>query len=317
MAFLPADVTTLRQNHRAAPSSPSSPTRRGQRARARLRRHAVAYVLIAPVVLTTVTFLYVPMIYSAYWSFTNYSGIGTPHWVGLANYTTLAHSTRFRQAFTNTALFVLMSMAVGPTLGFAAALLLNAKLRFTGLFRTVYFVPVTTSLVATATIWKMMLNSDGLINTVLGVFGVPAHSWLNDTSTTLASVAAASIWQGFGFETVVFLAALQAIPPELHEAASVDGAGFWRQVWHITLPGIRPTIVFVYVIGIISSFQVFDQIFIMTQGGPIGSTTSIVYYIVDRFQSLDLGTASAAAYVLVVVLALFSFVQLRLSRDRS
>lgn len=282
-----------------------------------MRRHVVAYTLIAPVVITTVAFLYVPMAYSAYWSFTDYSGVGSAHWVGAANYTHLLHSSRFRQAFMNTTLFVLMGMLVGPTLGFAAALLLNTKVRLTGLFRTIYFIPVTTSLVVTATIWKMMLNGQGLVNTVLGGFGFPAHSWLDDTSTSLISVAAASIWQGFGFEIVIFLAALQSIPSERYEAASVDGAGFWRQLWHITLPAMRPTIVFVYVIGIIGSFQVFDQIFVMTQGGPIGSTTSIVYYVIDRFESLDLGSASAAAYVLVFVLAILSFVQLRLSKERS
>jgi ABC-type sugar transport system permease subunit len=285
--------------------------------RVSVRRHAVAYLLISPVVLATVAFLYVPMAFSAYWSFTEYNGLAEPRWVGLQNYTDLLTSHRFQQAFGNTILFVAIGMAIGPALGLATALLLNTKVRLTGLFRTIYFIPVTTSLVVTATIWKMLLNQQGLLNTVLGFVGLPQHGWLTDPHTSLLGVAAASIWQGFGFETVIFLAALQSVPRELYEAAGVDGAGAWQRFWHVTLPGLRPTLIFVYVIGIIGSFQVFDQIFVMTQGGPIGSTTSVVYYLINRFQALDLGGASAAAYILVIVLAVLSYIQLRLSRERS
>jgi ABC-type sugar transport system permease subunit len=284
---------------------------------ARTRRWATGYGLVAPAVLAAAAFLWVPMAISAYWSFTRYSGLGSPQWVGLDNYTELLHSGRFHQALRNTVVFVGLGMGFGPTLGLATALLLNQKVRFRGFFRTVYFLPVTTSLVVTATVWKMLLNQEGIVNSALGVVGLPSHAWLADPSTSLLGVAAASIWQGFGFETVVFLAALQSIPRDLYDAASVDGAGAARRFWHITLPQLRPTLLFIFVIGIIGSFQAFDQMFVMTQGGPTGSTTTMVFHLVDRFLSLDLGGASAVAYVLVVILATLSYLQLLVARGRA
>ncbi len=130
----------------------------------------------------------------------------------------------------------------------------------------------------------------------------------------MLSVSVASIWQGFGFETVVFLAALQTVPRETLEAAAVDGAGAWQRFWHVIVPALRPTIVFVSVVGVIGAFQAFDQVFVMTQGGPLGSTTTVVYYLVSRFRALDLGHASAAAYLLVLFLAAVSAFQLRLGK---
>jgi ABC-type sugar transport system permease subunit len=209
-------------------------------------------------------------------------------------------------------LFVLFGMGIGPLLGLFTALLLNQKVRFRAFFRTAYFLPVMTSLVVVATIWKILLNEHGIINQILGVFGVPALGWLGSTTAALPAVAVTSIWQGFGFETVVFLAALQAIPRDYYDAAKVDGATYRQQLRHVTLPGLRPTIMFVYIIGIIGSFQVFDQIFVMTNGGPINSTRTIVFDLYDRFYSLQLGEASAVAYVLLVILATLSFIQIRL-----
>jgi ABC-type sugar transport system permease subunit len=172
-----------------------------------------------------------------------------------------------------------------------------------------------TSLVVVATIWKMLLNSGGIVNIIFGYFHLPTTTWLDNPATALPSVIAASVWQGFGFETVIFLGALQAIPREYYEAAMVDGANAWGRFWHITLPCLRPTILFVYVIGIIQSSQVFDQVFVMTQGGPIGSTDTVVYELINRFNSLDLGQASAIAYLLAIVLAILSFAQIRVFKE--
>jgi ABC-type sugar transport system permease subunit len=264
--------------------------------------------------LAVLAFLYLPSVFSLYWSFTKYNGFTPPRWVGLDNYTHLLGNARFRQAVGNTVMFVVITMGVGPVLGLLTALLLNGRLRLRGLFRTVYFLPVTISLVATATIWKMLLTENGLANQALRLFGVGGHAWLADPGTALPAVAAASVWQGFGFETVVFLAALQSVPRELLDAASVDGAGPLRRFWHVTLPALRPTVAFVYVYGVIGGFQVFDQVFVMTQGGPLGSTSTVVTSLFDRFNELDLGSASATAYLLLVVLAGLSFVQLRAFR---
>jgi multiple sugar transport system permease protein len=216
----------------------------------------------------------------------------------------------------NTVLFVVMGMGVGPVLGFLSALLLNQKVRLRAVFRAAYFLPVMTSLVVVASIWKILLNDDGLINQALSIFSVPTHHWLDNTTTALPAVALTSIWQGFGFETVVFLAALQAIPRDYYDAARVDGATYWQQVRHITLPSLRPTIMFVYIIGIIGSFQVFDQIYVMTSGSPINSTRTLVYDLYDRFRQLELGQASAVAYFLLVILAALSYVQIFLFERR-
>ena len=276
-----------------------------------------AYVLIAPAILSAVVFLYVPIAYSGFWSFTEYSGLGTAKWVGLANYRDLLGDEDFLKALWNTVLFVLIGMGIGPVLGFLSALLLNRTVRFRAFFRAAYFLPVMTSLVVVASIWKVLLNDQGIINQIFSFFQLPTRTWLDDTTTALPAVAVTSIWQGFGFETVVFLAALQAIPGDYYDAAKVDGASYWQQVRHITLPSLRPTIMFVYIIGIIGSFQVFDQIFVMTSGGPINSTRTLVYDLFERFNQLELGQASAVAYFLLVILASLSYVQIFLFERRN
>ena len=283
----------------------------------RLRRSAPAYALVAPALLASLLFLYIPIVVSGYWSFTEYNGILSPRWVGLANYTTLLHNSAFRQSLLNTVIFVLIGMGIGPLLGLSSALLLNRTVRFRAFFRAAYFLPVMTSLVVVATIWKYLLNAQGLINVIFHFFALPTSNWLENTSTALPAVTVTSIWQGFGFETVVFLAALQAIPRDYYDAAKVDGASAWQQLRHVTLPGLRPTIMFVYIIGIIGSFQVFDQIYVMTLGGPLNSTRTIVFDLVTRFDSLQLGQASAVAYVLLVILAVLSLIQFRIFERRA
>jgi len=283
----------------------------------RFRRGATGYALIAPAVLVTAVFVLVPMVVSGYWSFTDYNGIRPPTWVGLDNYVELLTNARFQRAILNTVFFVILGMAIGPMLGLATALLLNRAIRFRSLFRTAFFLPVMTSLVVVATIWRILLNDHGLLNTILAGFGLPGNDWLNDPATALPAIVAASVWQGFGFETVVFLAALQSVPRELYDAARVDGGGRWALFRYVTLPALRPTILFVYVIGIIGSFQVFDQIYVMTQGGPASATRTVVFDLVDRFDSLHIGQASAVAYLLFIVLATLSWIQYRFFGERA
>lgn len=276
-----------------------------------------AYFLILPAFVSATVFLYIPMIFSGFWSFTKYNGLLPPQWVGLENYRALFHDERFLKALWNTVLFVILGMGIGPILGLITALLLNQKVRGRGFFRAAYFLPVMTSLVVVATIWKILLQDNGIINEIVGFFGLPGHAWLNDTTTALPAVVVTSIWQGFGFETVVFLAALQSIPGDYYDAALVDGASAWQRFRHVTLPALRPTIMFVYIIGIIGSFQVFDQIFVMTNGGPIDSTRTLVFDLYDRFHQLKLGEASAVAYVLLIILATLSYIQIRVFEERS
>jgi multiple sugar transport system permease protein len=278
---------------------------------------AVGYVLVAPAVITAAAFLYGPMIVSGYWSFTKFNGLGTAEWVGLANYSEILGDAKFRHALLNTTFFVVLGQGVGPIIGLASAVLLNRKMRFRALFRAAYFLPVMTSLVVAATVWKILLTDSGIVNEVLRFFHLPTVDWLENPTTALPSIVVTSVWQGFGFETVIFLAALQAIPSDLYDAALVDGASAWERFRFVTLPALRPTIVFVYVIGIIGTFQIYDQVFVMTRGGPIDATRTVVYDLLDRFNQLKLGEASAVAYILLVILATLSYLQLRLFERRS
>jgi ABC-type sugar transport system permease subunit len=282
-----------------------------------VRKHSIAYLFIAVPLASSVVFLLIPMLTSLWWSFNEYTGLQPPQFVGLANYVRLlTDDPQFVHALRNTTIFVLLGMSIGPTLGLVTALMLNQQVRLRALFRTAYFLPVMTSMVVVAVIWKMLYNQNGLFNTVLAALGQGPIGWLSDPRWSLLSIVFASVWQGFGFETVVFLAALHGIPKEYYEAASIDGASAWQRFWNITLPSLRPIILFAYIIGIIGSYQVFDQVFVMTSGGPVYSTTSIVYYLFNRFQNLQLGRASAIAYILFVILLIFSYLQWRFFTER-
>lgn len=297
--------------------APSISSRVFARARRRLGDGKVAYPLVAPALILTTLFFFAPMTLSLIWSFTHYNGLQPPEWVGPANYFDLARDPSFLVAVRNTLIFAVVTMVTGPALGLASALLLNRGVLAQGFFRSVFFLPVTLSLVVVGTMWKILLADDGLINQVLAALHVVGPAWLEDPSTALLSVSLASVWQGFGFETVIFLAALQGIPRDLYEAASMDGAGPVQSFRAVTLPSLRPTMVFVYVVGVIGALQAFDQMYVMTRGGPLESTTTVVFYLVQRFQQFDLGHASAAAYLLVLVLAGASAVQLRHAKKQA
>ncbi|MGE5224192.1 MAG: carbohydrate ABC transporter permease [Omnitrophica WOR_2 bacterium] len=287
------------------------------RALAFIRKYYIAYIFIAVPVIWNIVFLLVPMVVSLWWSFNDFSGITPPRFIGLANYRELIlNDTIFHAALKNTTLFVLLGQGSGPMFGLATALLLNQKVRFQSIFRTAYFLPVMTSLVVVATIWIMLYNRNGLLNNILVWMGLQPIGWLSDPHWALLSIIMASVWQGFGFETVIFLAALQSIPKELYEAATMDGAGAIARFRYVTLPSLRPVIFFVYIIGVIGSYQVFDQVYVMTSGGPVYSTTTLVYHLFSKFRDLRLGYASAIAYILFAILVLFSYIQWRLSRER-
>lgn len=283
-----------------------------------VQKNAISYLFIAVPVLSLIVFLFIPMIVSFWWSLNDYTGLTAAKFVGLSNYVKLLTDDKiFAKGVVNTTVFVLLGMSIGPTLGLLTALMLNQNVRFRSLFRTAYYLPVMTSLVVVSTIWVMLYNQNGLFNTILENLGLHKIGWLSDPHVALISIALASIWQGFGFETVVFLAALQSISRELYEAAMMDGAGGWAQFRYITLPSLRPVILFVYIIGIIGSYQVFDQVFVMTSGGPVHSTTTIVYYLFNRFMNHRLGYASAVAYILFAILVVFSYLQMRFSREKA
>jgi ABC-type sugar transport system permease subunit len=275
-----------------------------------MSKYSMPYLFIAVPVISIIVFMFIPMIVSFWWSLNDFSGIQAATFVGLKNYIQLFTADPiFIKTLVNTTLFVLMGMGIGPTLGLLTALLLNQNVRFQSVFRTAYYLPVMTSMVVVSTIWVMLYNRNGLLNSVLTGLGLGKLGWLADPRVSLASVAIASIWQGFGFETVIFLAAMQSIPRELYEAAMMDGADPFQRFWYITLPSLRHVIVFIYIYGIIGSYQVFDQIYVMTSGGPVYSTSTIVHYLFTKFMDLRLGYASAIAYILFAILVIFSFIQ--------
>jgi ABC-type sugar transport system permease subunit len=291
---------------------PAARPRSWRRMRRFTQKYLIAYLFIAVPVIWSLVFLFIPMLVSLVWSFMDYDGLHPPQFVGLANYAQLIfRDPIFLHALTNTTLFVLLGMSIGPTLGLLTALLLNQRVKFQAFFRTAYFLPVMTSLVVVSTIWIMLYNRQGLLNTALTSLGLGRVGWLSDPKWSLFSIIIASVWQGFGFETVVFLAALQNIPREYYEAAIMDGASGLQSFWYITIPSLRAVILFIYIYGIIGSYQVFDQVFVMTKGGPVYSTTSLVYYLYQKFQNLRLGYASAIAYILFAILVIFSFIQWR------
>jgi len=278
-----------------------------------VKKYYVAYLFILVPVLSTVIFLFIPMISSLIFSFCDWSGIQPPRFVGLANYRKLIlGDPKFIKAFVNTTVFVILGQGSGPIFGLLSALALNQKIKLRAGFRTVYFLPYMTSMVVVATVWKMLYSESGLINAVLGGLGLSTTRWLMNPRTALLAIIVTSVWQGFGFETVIFLAALQAIPRELYEVAMIDGANAWHRFWHVTLPSLRPVIVMIYIIGIIGSYQVFDQIYVMTGGGPLYSTLSIVGHLFGNFTYMKFGYASAIAYVLFAILAVFSYLQMKL-----
>jgi ABC-type sugar transport system permease subunit len=275
------------------------------------------YLFIAVPMISFVVFLLIPMVISFWWSLNDYSGLQPPKFIGLQNYINLFTKEKyFLQSLWNTTIFVLLGMGIGPTLGLLTALFLNQKVRFQSLFRTAYYLPVMTSLVVVSTIWVMLYNQNGLFNSVLTSLGLQPVGWLSNPKIALLSVVIASIWQGFGFEMVIFLAALQSIPQELYEAAMMDGANSFQRFRYVTIPCLRHVIAFIYIYGVIGSYQAFDQIFVMTNGGPIHSTSTIVYFLFSKFQDLRLGQASAVAYILFAILVFFSAIQMKLSQEK-
>ncbi|REF98431.1 carbohydrate ABC transporter membrane protein 1 (CUT1 family) [Asanoa ferruginea] len=238
--------------------------------------------------------------------------------IGLQNYQDLVHDKDFGRSIINTAYFTGASVPLGMLVGLCVALLLNQPIRGRGLLRTLYFLPTVTPFVVAAIIWKWLYNGDfGLFNYYLLKTHLITEPlvWLSDKNLAMPAVVLMSVWTSVGFSMVVYLAALQAIPNDLYEAARIDGAGAWARLRYVTWPMLRPSTLFLMVMGIIGSFQVFTQIYIMTSGGPLNRTTTMVYYIYEAaFKFYEMGYASTLAYALFLMLLVFTALQLRLYR---
>lgn len=280
-------------------------------------RHRDAYLFIAAPLISLALFLAYPFCSALFLSFTDWNGIEAPNWIGLDNYTHLIQDPEFVQSVQNTFVFAIESLAGGVVLALCAALALNQKLRRRDFFRTVYFLPVVTNLVAIGFLWKLIYHPEGLLNYLLSLVRIPPIHWLGDSNTALHAIVIMSIWQGFGYSMVLFLSALQTIPAELYDAAKIDGAGAWMRLVHVTLPGLRNIFVFVSITGVAGAFTVFTQIYVMTQGGPLGSTQSLMMYLLKQFNALNLGYANAIGFVLFFFLFIFALLNLKIAGNRS
>ena len=284
------------------------------------RKEWSAYAMLAPSMILLGIFTLFAVAFSLYLSFHRWDILNPAKpYVGLDNYRELKNDAYFRQAVKNTAYFTLGTVPLSMAFGLAIALLLNQKIHGRAIFRTLFYLPVVTPLVVSGLIWKWVLDGDfGLLNYYIGKIGISPQLWLSNPSLAMPSVIAMSVWANVGFTMLVYLAGLQAIPQEYYEAASVDGAGRWRQFRHVTLPLLAPSTFFICVYLIIASFQVFDQIFVMTNGGPLRATTTVVYYIWQAgFQQFTMGYASAMAYGLFAIIFVFTIVQVVLYNRRT
>jgi ABC-type sugar transport system permease subunit len=292
---------------------------------ARLRSNLPGWFFSLPFLLIFGVFLAGPILVSLVMSFTSFglrdlrNPIGAS-FVGLENYIALASDATFWTAALNTAIYVVAGVPLTLMAGLAVAVALNGTVqRFRTFFRVGYYLPVVTSIVAIAVVWRFVLHPDqGLMNLLLAQLGLPTHNWLGDTVLAMPAIVAMIVWKNMGFAMVIFLAGLQTIPKSLYEAARIDGAGRWAEFRYVTLPGLRPTMLFVVVTTTIGYLQVFEEPFVMTGGGPLDSTLSLAMYSYEEgFRFFHQGYAAAISYVLFVVVAVIAVIQFRLLRPES
>ena len=294
----------------------------GLRAR---REGRAAALFLTPALGLIGLFFVIPVFAGLFLSLSDFDlyAIGDPstaRFVGLANYKRILTEPLFWKALGNTFQFVLLGGPLSVLVSLAAALLVNAKLaRGRGFFRSVYFVPVVTTLVAVSIVWRYLYHPQyGLIDAVLMRFGMHPVDWLGDQRWAMPAIILLAVWKNFGYNMLIFVAGLQSIPDELYEAARLDGAGSWSQFRHITMPGLAPTFLFVGVTTMLGHFQVFSEPYVMTQGGPLKATTTIVLWMYEEgFRWWRLGVAAAIAFVLFAIMLIGTLVQLRVQRVRS
>jgi multiple sugar transport system permease protein len=284
-----------------------------------------AWCFVAPALLVIGVFFFLPVLAALALSLTDFdlyalADLGNLRVVGLQNYARLLTTPLFWQALGNTLYFVVVGVPVSITVSFGAALLLRSRLvRWRTFFRTALFAPVVTTLVAVAVIWRYLFDTrSGWLNHALGALGVPPVDWLGDPRWAMPAIIVFAVWKSFGYNMVILLAGLQGIPDELYEAARIDGASPWHQFRHVTLPMLAPIGVMVSILTIAGYFQLFAEPYVMTQGGPLQSTVSVLYFMYEEgFKWWNLGSASAVAFVLFVLIFALTVAQLRLARWRS
>lgn len=281
------------------------------------RKAAIVALFLLPSLLPLLAFTVGPMLASFGISFLEWDLIRPATFVGLDNYRELFGDPRFHAALLHTLQFIAGYLPLVFVGGLGIALLLNTGIRGMTVFRGLYFLPVVTSWVVVALVWKWLLNpQSGIVNHLLGLIGIAGPGWWTDPTWAMPAIVFASVWKDLGFVMVIFLAGLQAIPEQMYEAAKVDGASAWQQFRHVTFPLLSPASFFVLIISLINSFQVFDQVWVMTGGGPAGATSVVVERIVvNAFEFGRMGYASAMSWALFAIILVFTLLQFRL-QDR-
>ena len=273
-----------------------------------------AAILLAPNIIIFAVFIVFPVIATVVISFFSWDLIGDIRWVGIRNYVNLFQDATFRKVSLNTLYFTVVSVPFSVVLAFSMAVLLDSKIKLIKLWRAIYFLPVISSMVVVAIVWNWLYNPEfGLINYVLkAVFGIKGPAWLADTSSAMPALIITNVWKNMGYNMMLFLAGLQSISHNYYEAADLDGAGFFQKMFHITLPMLSFTTFFVLVTSVINSFQVFDLVKLMTDGGPARSTSVMVHYLYENaFQFFKMGYASAQAVVLTLTIFLLTLFQFK------
>jgi multiple sugar transport system permease protein len=274
-----------------------------------------AWLFLAPTLIGLAVLSAGPILATLAISLTKWDLLTAPRFIGFDNFVALVSDRRFLTALRNTTFYTATSVPLGLALGLGLALALNQRLRGISWIRTAYFLPVVTSTVAISLVWSWIYSPDrGPLNAVLGFLGLPAQRWITDPVWAMPSIVVMSVWQGLGTTVIIFLAGLQGIPEEYHDAAAVDGAGAWARFRHVTLPLLTPSIFFTGILGLIDSFQVFDQIYVLARPGrPTDATVTLVYTIYENgFQNFKMGYASAAAWLLFLIVGIMTLVYFRL-----
>ncbi|MFE3448953.1 carbohydrate ABC transporter permease [Nonomuraea sp. NPDC059194] len=306
-------------------AGPAAPTPANVRIRGPLRRAGLGWVFVLPFVVMFVVFHLGPLLAGLGMSVTDLrsTDVADPFGVdlvGVENYIRLANDEAMRKAAVNTAIFVVTALPLTIALGLAAAVALNSGIARlpAAFFRLGYYLPHITSIIGVAVAWKFLLEPDaGLVNRLLELVGVQGPAWLQDETTALPSIIVMTAWRSFGFDMVVFLAALQGIPKELYEAAEVDGATRRQRFWNVTVPQLRPVLLFCTVYSSTGFMQFLEEPLVMTGGGPLNSTLSASYAIFEQFGVGNYGYAGAAATVLFTVIVALAVLQLRIGRERT
>ena len=279
----------------------------------------VALLMLLPAAVLMITFLIIPIILTLGLAFTNARLISPEpaHFIGLDNFARLFQSDTFWASLRNTVVFAVVIVPIQSAVALGMAVLVNVKMRGVNFFRTVYFLPVVTSIVVVSMLWLFMYQPNGLINSLLAKFGIQGPDWLGNPNTALFAIIVLSIWQACGMHMVIWLSGLQTIPGELYEAADLDGATKYQQFLHVTWPGLRQTRTFILITITIAAFSLFAQVNLMTQGGPLDATTTLVFQAVRvGFQQQQTGYASAISLVFFVLVLIVTMINRYLTRDK-